>query len=60
MIAAATDGSFDEFGGGVGYPSRVAVARKDADAIEGGGGNFMMWLFDGAESFAGAFQMVRS
>ncbi len=38
----------------------VAVARENSDAIKVGCGNFVMWLLDGAESFASSFNMVRS
>jgi hypothetical protein len=37
-----------------------AVARENADAIKVGCGNFVMWLLDGAESYASSFNMVRS
>jgi hypothetical protein len=60
VIAAATDGTFDEFGVSVGYPSMVAVACENSDAIEVGGSNFVIWLLDGAESFASLYDMVRS
>ena len=59
MIATATDGAFYEFGVSVGYPSMVAVAREDLDTIKVGCSNFMMWLLDGAESFASLFHRVR-
>ena len=38
----------------------VAVARENSDAVKVGCGNFVMWLFDRAESFASSFNMVRS
>ena len=60
MIAAATDGTFDEFSVGVGNPSMVAVARENSDAVKVGCGDFVMWLLDGAESFASSFDMLRS
>ena len=60
MIASAANGVFDKFGVGVGHSSVIAVARKDSDAIGIGCGDFMMWLLDGAESFASAFNMIRS
>ena len=60
MIASTTNGAFDEFGVGVGDSSMIAVARKDADAVKVRGGDFMMWLFDGAESFTSSFNMIRS
>ncbi len=40
---------------GVGNPSVVAVARENSDAVKVGCGNFVMWLFDRAESFASSF-----
>jgi hypothetical protein len=60
VIAAATDGTFDQFGVTVGYPSMVAVACENSDAIKVGCSNFVMWLLDGAESFASSFDVVRS
>jgi hypothetical protein len=38
----------------------VAVARENSDAVKVRCGNFMMWLFDRAESFTSSFNMVRS
>ena len=60
VIASAANSMFDKFGIGVGYSSMIAVAQKKSGAIEIGCGNFMMCLFDGAESFASAFHMIRS
>ena len=60
MIASTTNGAFDKFGVSVGYPSMIAVAGEKANAVEVGGCDFMMWLFDGAESFTSSFNMIRS
>ena len=60
VIAAATNGAFDKFGVSVGYSSVIAVAREKANAIEVGGCDFMMWLFDGAKGFTSSFNMIRS
>jgi hypothetical protein len=59
MIASATNGALDKFGVSVGYPGMVTIAREDSDAIEVGGCDFMMWLFDGAKGFASALNMIR-
>jgi hypothetical protein len=46
VIASTTNGAFDKFGVSVWYSSMIAVARENADAVEVGGCDFMMWLFD--------------
>ena len=46
VIASTTNGAFDKFGVSVGYSRMIAVAREKANAVEVGGCDFMMWLFD--------------
>jgi hypothetical protein len=58
MVAATADGAFDEVGVGVGYTGVVAIARENANAIEVGGGDFLVLLFEGVEGFTCAFDMV--
>ena len=60
VIATATDCTFDQFSVSVWDSSMVAIASQKANAVEVGGCNFVLWLFDSTEGFACAFDVIGS
>ena len=60
VITSTANSSFNKIGIGIGNAGVIAIARQNSDAVQIGGCNFIVALFDGVKGFSGAFNMIWS
>ncbi len=58
VITSTANGSFDKIG--IGNAGVVAITRQNSDAVQVGGCNFIVALFDGIKGFSGVFNVIWS
>ena len=58
VITSTANSSFNKIGIGIGNAGVVAIARQNSDAVQIGGCNFVVTLFNGIKGFSCAFNMI--